>query len=133
MAYCATSDVEAIFGPANVSATGGWADLSGADDAPTIAARIAYTIAMADAHIDDALRGTGYKLPIQTSAGATPTSVTGMSARLTGVLLYEASGTVDRNSDGRVEHAYGYARAGVEQMLKQIRSGELKLDAITGG
>lgn len=129
MSYSVRTDIEAIFGVNNVAL---WGDMDGDENASNITARIAYMIAEADAGIDDDLRGTSLRLPLQTSAGATPTTITRIAARLAGVLLYEAYGMKDVDPQTGL-HAMSFSRVYAEKKIEQIRSGKLKLDAVTGG
>lgn len=85
MSYSAQSDLENLFGTANVAA---WSNLEGGTDADTD--RIAAAIAWADAYIDDRFRPCGiYSLPF---SGTSPI-VTNWSASLAGIWLFQSRPT----------------------------------------
>ena len=127
MAYSTEDDLNAIFGPDNIQA---WADLDNDDDADKIDARITAAIAVADAQIDDFLRGSHYTVPIANDAGSTPTSITDLSARYAGVWLYESRGVenFDENT-GRPLHLLAWHRSHVYRALREIREGVRRIDA----
>ena len=121
MAYCERSNIEAAFGSANVLA---WATLASDDSDETIAARIARAIAVGDAKIDAFFRQTHYRVPLVTSAGATPTLIEEMSAIAAGLWLHDV-----RGMDDHVDVIAG-RRKWLEETEGQIKAGVLRLDAI---
>lgn len=126
MAYSERTDLDNCWGTANVTA---WAKLSDSDDSTAIATRVTAAIAFADAYIDSVLRTTGYKVPVQTDAGAVPTLIENLSAVLAGVWLYEATGAKDIDPrTGQAVHRLTFRKTAAEQMLEGIRVGRLKLD-----
>jgi hypothetical protein len=123
--YCAEADVKQIFGDDHVD---DWATMDPADNAATIAARIARMCKVASGMFDDVLRATNTGVPLQNADGTYPVTAVDLSARLTGLLLYEANGT-----DQPAQHRYSFMREDVFHRLEQIRLGQIKLDAEIGG
>ncbi len=122
-AYCARADIEQIFGTSNVEK---WADLDDDADATKITARITAMIAEASEDIDDQLRGGRYELPFPSGT----MTITTLAARLAGVLLYEARGVRDFESEtGTPYHRLQWHRNRVEQVIKEIQSGQRILNA----
>lgn len=130
MAYASEAGMDLIFGTDNLDA---WSDLDNDDNAATITARKAQAILVADASIDDVARLTGYKVPLVTSAGATPTTVADMANRLAGLYLYEGRGALESNQrSGEPYHRYAFVAVRVRRWLEQLRNNEIKLDAVVG-
>lgn len=124
--YSARVDVEQVFGAINIKK---WADLDNAGDEDAIAQRIDATIADADAEIDARLRGSIARLPF---AAPIDRCVMQLSARLAGVKLYEARGVQDFDEvTGAPQHRLTWHRREVERMLKDIRSGRIRLKGST--
>jgi len=89
-AYCTQSDIEDVFGAANVAK---WSDLDNDSDAATAdTTRIARAIAVASGTLEDRLRHV-YAVPF--SGGSLTTTVKDWCAKLAGVWLYEARGQRD--------------------------------------
>lgn len=121
--YCARADVEQIHGVSNVEK---WADLDNDGDAAKITARITAMIGYASEELDDRLRDGPYDVPF--SSGLT--TITYLSALLAGVLLYEARGVQDFESEtGTPYHRLQWHRSRVDQMVNQILSGQRQLNA----
>ena len=78
--YCQRSDVEDIFGVANVAR---WADLDNDQDATKIANRISRAIVWATAEMEDRLRNGPYQVPLT----GTSATVVDLCAKLAGVWL----------------------------------------------
>ena len=126
--YCTRSDIEAKFGPNNVSE---WGDLNNNDDAAEITARITAAIAAASADIDDYLRGCPYRLPLANDAGDTPTTITDLAANVAGLWLYENRGVEDVSMrDGRPYHKLSFVTVRVRRTMKEIKDGTRRLDAV---
>lgn len=90
MSYATKSDIENIFGTANVLR---WSNLS--TNATTADAdRIGLAIAVAEGQINDAFRGSRYAVPLRGTAGL-PAAVRDWAAKLAGVWLYESRGFKD--------------------------------------
>lgn len=125
MSYCTTSDLQRLFGAANVTA---WSDLSGSGemDADRIDAAIAY----ADAYLNDRFGGSRYAVPLVGSGGAL-VQVVDLAARLAGAWLYEsragAGPTVAGAGDWSDELA-GHRRY-VERQINRYLSGLDQLPA----
>ena len=122
--YCERADVENVFGVDNVAE---WADLDNDANATTIENQITWAIAAAGDEIDDYMRGTRYRLPLQVLAGTTPTSVRDSAATIAGLKLYDRRGIEDDEGGGGL---YGKMRARVYESLSDIRTGTRKLDAV---
>ena len=127
MSYCATSDIEAVFGVTNVD---NWADLDNDENATNIAARIARAIVVSDAEIDDIMRRTGYRTPLVDSSGNTPTTIVNLSATKSGLWLYNARGVTDFDGSGQPTHRLRYMQDWVQLMFNEIRDGNRELDAV---
>jgi len=126
--YCARTDLNNLFGTSVVT---DWATLTSDDEAADITARVNAAIAWASAEIDDFARRGEYTVPLATSGGSTPTTITHLAAVLAGLWLYEATGALEFNANtGRPNHRYAYRRVWALRMLKEIREGERKLDAV---
>jgi len=121
--YCVKADIEGFFGTANVAK---FADIDNDESAVTIAARIAAAISDASDEIDDELRQSRYLIPITTPAGATPSAITDIAAKLAGVRLYEARGTEDAQGNHRLTSVKGEAHLA----LANIRTGKLSINAL---
>jgi hypothetical protein len=127
--YCTKADIEQVFGTTNVSK---WADLDNDSDATKIANRIAAAIAYASEVIDDVLRCTSYLIPAATAAGATPTTIKDLTAKIAGIWLYEARGSHDFDGNsGQPYHRYAWVRRDCMRTLENIRTGRRKLDAVS--
>ena len=103
MTYATRADIEARFGKVNVET---WANLDNADpDAPEVAgeitARIDRAIEVATARIDDAFRGSRFKVPLEPTAGNQLVGITEVCAALAGTWLYESRGIDEQDEDGR--------------------------------
>ena len=120
--YCTRSDLEALFGKANVVK---WADLDNDHDSEAIEARIDKAIEVASARIDDRLRSGPYSLPI---TGDPPTLVN-LAAQLAGVWLYESRGVQDFSPDtGYPVHRLRWHTEQAEKTLREILSGVIRLN-----
>lgn len=128
MPYCTQANIESVFGDTNVAK---WADMD--NDGSADSGRIDRAISVADAMIDDVCRLTGLKIPVQNAAGSTPTTIEELSANLAGVWLYEARGVMDFSEGGEPNHRLAWHRHNARRTLHQIRTGQIKLDAVIGG
>lgn len=131
MAYCAQSDIEAIFGANSVSK---WADMNNNQNSTQITARITQAIAEADEIINGRLRGTSYRLPLLSASGTslvTPTLVTHVAAVLAGLWLHDPRGAIDVGGEG-VPHALSYWKGWAYKVLDEIALGNIRLDAMRG-
>lgn len=127
MSYCTRSDIEALFGKANVAK---WADVDNDQDADAIGDRIDQAIAVATARIDDRLRNGPYTLPI---AGS-PATLTNLAVQLAGVWLYESRGVQDFSPDtGFPVHRLRWHSEQAEKTLNDLLSGKLRLNATLVG
>ena len=92
MVYSVRADTEQIFGATNVSK---WADLDNDEDSDNIASRITWAIGLAHAQINARLKGCRYTVPFTLVNSAYDEIIIDLSARLTGVLLYDNRKLVD--------------------------------------
>lgn len=127
MAYCTSGAIDQEFGSVTVTR---WADLSNDANPTTIAARKAAAIAFADSEIDGLLRDTHYRKPFVTTAGATPAVITHLSAIRAGIWLKAARGQDTYDEKGAQTDSLTGHRNEYNQTIQQIKSGELRLDAI---
>lgn len=117
MVYSVKADSEQIFGKTNILK---WADLNNNKNEVEISARITWAIQEAYDEINARLKGCRYTVPFVTTYD--PIIVT-LSARLTGVLLYDNRMLVDNpDTDELIFH-----RRQVERVYKQIHGGQLSL------
>ena len=119
-AYCARTDIEALFGPSNVST---WADLDNDENATSITNRITASIAAAGDDLDSWFRNTSFSIPLADEDGDGSPFITTLAATYAGVWLYENHG-VDR------EHGLESARTRYEQTVQEIRSGLREIDIV---
>jgi hypothetical protein len=128
-AYCTQANIETVYGATNV---GRWADIDNDGDAGTKSTRITYAIDVASEEIDDVLRTMAVRVPVVTSAGATPKTIEHLAAVLAGLWLYEARGAEDYNRNGEIRHGHAWRREWVDQYLEDIKSGKRKLNDVIG-
>jgi hypothetical protein len=120
--YCTRSDLELIFGVANI---GKWADLDNANNSTFIANRITTMIALAHEMTNDALRAGAYVVPI---ASPVPYAVSYHTACLAGVLLYESRGEVD-SEDENGNHRLTPFRRRWDAFIKKLLGQGIVIDA----
>ena len=90
--YISRSDVETVFGVANVAK---WSDKD-RDNAEVNADNVAAAIAEAEAEIDDRFRSSRYVVPLTGTTGTLYT-VKQWASRLTGFILYSSRGLAERD------------------------------------
>lgn len=122
MSYCAKSNIEDIFGVANVIK---WSQLD-PDLIVADAARIARAIAVADAEIDDAFRDTKYAVPLTGTSGSLPVTVVDWGAKLAGIWLYQSRGQSDTSEEA---DKYGDMREAVDKSMELYLTGQRQLAA----
>ena len=127
MSYAAQSDIEAVFGPAEVAAWTFYLQAGGTGTAaPADPGRITAALAYADAEVDGAFAGGPYAVPLQASAAAART-VAQWAAVIAGCYLYGS-----RASVSYVDYAgnrYLALRASVYADMHKVRAGVKRLDA----
>lgn len=120
MPYTTRTNLDIVFGKSNIDK---WADANNNGNATQIAARVAWAIAKADAHINDRLRSRGYTLPFD----PVPNAIEEISNALAGCNLYgKPRGLVD--GDAATEMLFA-AKEEAENELTNIASGLKRLDA----
>jgi len=124
--YCAQSNIETVYGTDNVA---DWAAIDSNTSSPT---RIAYAISVCSEELDDVARCVGYAIPLQTEAGATPTSVQHWTAVAAGLWLYESRGAQDYDQAGLPRHGHAWRRVWKDNFLERLRDGKIRLDAVMG-
>lgn len=117
MVYSTRADSNQIFGKYNIDR---WADLGNNENDDEITDRITWAIQEAYDQINARLKGCRYVVPFV--ATIDPIIVT-LSARLTGVLLYDNRKLVDTPEFDEVMNH----RKMVEHVYKQIHGGQLTL------
>jgi hypothetical protein len=130
MSYSSNSDVYQRFGQLNVRE---WANYDNLDDDPAAAAvttNVTASATPAYAHINAALRCTPYRVPSVNESGTADPILTDIEATLRGVWLYEGHGVSDRDPEGKPQHLLSAAKEDALNKLEQIRTGQLKLDAV---
>lgn len=128
MAYSVRTDLNAVFGKANVDT---WADLDGDQDADKITARIAAAVLSADGEIDAFMLHGPYALPIVDAENATPVIVRDVSAKLAGVWLYEARGVMDADDNGKPFHRLASHVEKAWAVLHKLKDGRFKINVTT--
>lgn len=124
-AYCARADIEAIYGTTNVAT---WGDLDADGDTDKITARITWAIESASNELEDRLRGGPLEVPIS----PVPQTILELTAYLAGVILYEARGVTDFESEtGTPYHRLQWHRDRVDKVITQILSGQRKMSGST--
>ena len=117
MGYSVRADSNQVFGKVNIDR---WADLSNDQMDDEIDSRVAWAIQEAYDQINARLKGCRYVVPFEVTYD--PVIVT-LSARLTGVLLYDLRKLVDvPDFDEMLYH-----RSTIERTYKQIHGGQLTL------
>ncbi len=118
-AYITKSNVEGVFGRANIVK---WSNL-GNTQAPANEDRITAAITYAEAHINDRFRGGRYAIPF---AGTIPQAVQDWAAKLAGAWLYESRGVSDGNDEG---NKLTDMREDVTRDINAYVTGQRRLDA----
>lgn len=94
--YIAQSDIEGVFGVANVAA---WSVVDPDGDTSTAnAARVTLAIAYGEAYVEDRFRSSRYAVPFTSTGSAFPPIFKDWMAKIAGVWLYDNRGI--RNSGG---------------------------------
>jgi len=127
--YCTRDDIETIYGEDNVAV---FANLDKTSSAGTVTARIASWIAEASEAMEEMGRPLGFQIPFVTDAGTVPESIVKMTARLAGIIGYEAFGLDGFSPEGKPNHKYWYQRQQVRQFWRDIENGSRVLVALKG-
>ena len=93
--YIEQSDIEDVFGTANIAR---WSNLDNLTTAVN-ATRVAKAIAYAGGFVEDQFRGSDYAVPF---VGTLPAQMEGWMARLAGIWLYQNRGTTDEGPEDRM-------------------------------
>lgn len=118
-AYCDREDIEQIYGASNVAS---WADLENESDAGEIAAKINWACVAATNRMNDRLRDGPYEVPFDEPYSE---QLVEMTARLAGVLLYDARGIIDMGQDGEPIHQLSAHRRAVMSFVMDVLSGRI--------
>jgi len=124
MAYATREDVESIFGARNVIK---WADLDNENDAGDIDDRVTWALDLATEMLDNRLFEGPYVVPFDTA----PLEVVQSTARLAGVLLYEARGIPAVDGDGNPINQVAPHKKAVDDFVKGVMSGTIRFAALT--
>jgi phage gp36-like protein len=111
VAYATQTDIENIFGVANVAR---WSQLDNSISPVTAdTSRIALAITNATANIEDRFRGTAYAVPFN----PVPTKVTEWAAKMAGVWLYSSRGVNSKTATDEADQRILYhQRVTMEEM-----------------
>ena len=132
--YARRSDIEKIFGKANVRA---WADLDNAGDEDDITDRIDWALDLAKERFDNRLRNGPYEIPFtstnssssssvsSTDGGSIPLEVVDANARYAGVLLYDGRRLVDQEDN---QYEMGPHEKKVNQFIRSVLAGQVHFD-----
>lgn len=127
--YCTETNMKDDFG---TNAVNDYSSIDG--DATAATRRITEAIAIAGDEIDASLRKSthSYRLPILDASDgtSTPLLIKHIATVLATVWLYDSLGARDRDKAGQPFHALEPRRAWARETLKQIRRGEIVLDAL---
>lgn len=120
MSYATRSDIELIFGKANVIK---WADVDNNNNKLDILDRITWALESATAFFDNRLRRGPYVIPFVDDLDL---EVVNHCARLAGVMLYESRGYEDtENTDG--SHKLSPHRRIVNHFIAGVLSGRISI------
>lgn len=117
--YTIIADLNLTFGKENIEQ---WADLDNTEDTGIIAARVVWAQELAYANINDRLRDGPYVIPF---APPIVTTIKDLAARMAGVALYD--GRLIREDKDQTDEM-GHQRVIIEKLLRQLLSGQLKLN-----
>lgn len=120
--YCERSDIETIFGVAELKA---WADLDNNQVDADIANRITAAIVYAQDQIDVRLRGGPHTIPFTEPP---PITIVKVCAKFAGIELYGARGVVDHNPDGKPENRFYLMKREALKTLTDILASIITLD-----
>lgn len=116
-AYCSRTDIEKIFGKANVLR---WASLDNNEDADTIDERISNVCNFATEYVNSRLTFGRYVVPFP----SVPTLIVYMTAMFAGVQLHDGRVVInDRDAKDSVFRP----RRDFDRYIRQIQKGQLKL------
>lgn len=123
MAYCASTDLDLIYGQINVDA---WADTDGNKDATYIANRRTWACDGATDYLDSRLVDGPYDFPLASSPY--PITIVNMATWWAGILLHDARAITSEAPDQVARQ-----RTLFETYVRQILRGQLKLIDPTSG
>lgn len=119
MAYAVRADIEKRFGRTAVEK---WASMEGTTSRADVAVKIATALVDAETEVNDALRGGPYAIPFTT----VPRRITQETARLAGVILYEARG-VELEDESDDAETIANHRKQIMDTLRGIKHGNTQL------
>lgn len=119
MAYAARTDIELIFGKANVKR---WADVDNVGSEATIELRVDWALELATEQIENRIRFAAYELPIE----ELPLELVDCCARLAGVLLYESRGFEDSEDSDGTHKLIGHRKQAM-RFIGSVSSGRVVL------
>lgn len=116
-AYCTRTDVERIFGSANVQR---WASLDNNEDADTVDDRIEHACEFATEYVNSRLMFGRYVIPF----ASVPTLIVHLTAMFAGVQLYDGRRVIN---DEEPRDGVSRQRKDFDRYIRQIQKGQLKL------
>jgi len=119
--YCERSDIEAIYGKANVKR---WADLDNEQVLADIEDRITVSRDEAYIEINSLLATSRYDTPFEAPYTR---EITTLAAMYAGLWLYESRGSVDVDDNGRTVHRYAQQRKDFYRRVQGIIRGTRKV------
>jgi hypothetical protein len=125
--YCTAAELGLDYGD---NALTDYATIDGDSDNATT--RQTEAIVLAGEWIDAALRVSKYqyKLPITDPSGSTPVLINRIARALAMCYIYDSGGARKMNQAGEPVHQYEFRRGWALEMLEQIRTDKLRLDAL---
>ena len=129
MTYISQSDIENVYGSANVAA---WSDLTGGDTADST--RITASITYAEHYVENLFRASQYQVPFASGASGYDTQLVDWMSAIAGDWLYRSRGVRRRISRTAVDVGDGTGLtsetiARVRQEMGAALSGKIRLDA----
>ena len=128
--YSGRTDIELIFGKTN---TKKWADVDNestpeeTQEPDAIGERICWALNQAYEHINDRLLGGYYTVPFANTVDVPlPQQIRSMSARLAGVMLYDARGIVDATGEPATDTITPHRKM-VDKFLTGLLAGTVQL------
>ena len=122
--YAERSDIELIFGKANVAK---WADVDNEENLNDIEGRINWSLESSHNEINSRLLGGPYTIPFITPY---PQPIVVQCARMSGIMLYDSRGITDFSEDGLPKHQLFYHKELCKNFFNFILSRRLRLPGI---
>ena len=127
MSYASTGGMDDKFGANNIAT---WADRDNDSNPVEIASHKAAAIMFGDSELEGLLCDTHYRKPFVTASGGTPNLIVDIANSLAGCWLRDEWGQDKYDGNGEPNDSLAYHRTRAYKLIEQIKTGELRLDAI---